>query len=109
PMSESTTHESTNDSLPQDSAKEQHSGEYSENNEITEKIENNKSNFPDDHFRNWLLEMIDTDKDGYLSNELLEISQLNLEGLQIQTLEGVYFFKNLTKIEVQNNELKELD
>ena len=53
--------------------------------------------------------MIDTDKDGYLSNELLEITQLNLEGLQIQTLEGVNFFKNLTKIEVQNNELKELD
>lgn len=109
PMSESTTHESTNDSLPQDSAKEEDSGEYSENNEITEKIEINKSNFPDDHFRNWLLEMIDTDKDGYLSNELLEITQLNLEGLQIQTLEGVNFFKNLTKIEVQNNELKELD
>lgn len=109
PMSESTTHESTNDSLPQDSAKEEDSGEYSENNEITEKIEINKSNFPDDHFRNWLLEMIDTDKDGYLSNELLEVTQLNLEGLQIQTLKGVNFFKNLTKIEVQNNELKELD
>ena len=38
PMSESTPHESTNDSLPQDSAKEEDSGEYSENNEITEKI-----------------------------------------------------------------------
>lgn len=48
-------------------------GEYLENNEIIEKIEINKSNFFDDYFWNWLLEMIDIDKDGYLLNELLEI------------------------------------
>ncbi|MGM0156813.1 hypothetical protein IGI47_001103 [Enterococcus sp. AZ191] len=77
--------------------------------ENVERISINEQNFPDENFRNFLLKTIDNKNDKLLEEELNQITELNLSDLDIQTLEGIQYFKKLEKLEAQNNNLKELD
>ncbi|EPH99578.1 N-acetylmuramoyl-L-alanine amidase [Enterococcus faecalis 13-SD-W-01] len=72
-------------------------------------VEINETNFPDEHFRQWLAENIDQEKDGVLSHELTDTKELIINEEEIESLEGITFFKNLEKLDVQKNALKELD
>ncbi len=72
-------------------------------------VEINETNFPDEHFRQWLAENIDQEKDGVLSHELTDTKELIINEEEIKSLEGITFFKNLEKLDVQKNALKELD
>lgn len=74
-----------------------------------EGISINEENFPDEKFRNFLLNTIDNKNDKLLDEECNQVTELNLSNLGIQTLEGIQYFKKLEKLEVQNNNLKELD
>ncbi len=70
----------------------------------------NETNFPDENFRQALLNIYDLDKDGSLSDaEIDNASQLNIQKQGIKSLKGLEFFPNLTVLECNNNELTELN
>ena len=66
--------------------------------------------FPDEAFRQYVIESCDTDKDGNLSNEeIAEKTQMYVSWRGIQTLKGVEYFTALTYLDCSGNELTELD
>lgn len=66
--------------------------------------------FPDDVFRNYVANEIDTDGDGLLSiNEIDAVTTMNLSGKSIQDLTGIDYFTYLETLDVSSNSLTSLD
>jgi surface protein len=69
----------------------------------------NADNFPDQNFRNWLLQQ-DYGLDGVLTKrELDAITVMEPTGRQIADLTGIGYFTALTTLNCQNNQLTALD
>ncbi len=69
----------------------------------------NATNFPDDNFRNYLLEQ-DYGKDGKLTqSELDNVTYLHVESKGINNLKGVEYFAALTSLSCSSNNLTSLD
>ena len=72
-------------------------------------VEINETNFPDENFRNFLLEQ-DYGKDGFLMDtELATVTDLDLTTMNIRKLDGIGFFTDLTRLICQANILNKLD
>ena len=66
--------------------------------------------FPDDVFRNYVANEIDTDGNGLLSiNEIDAVTSMNLNGMSIQDLTGISYFTYLETLDVSRNSLTSLD
>lgn len=81
-------------------------------------VEVSEENFPDEVFRGYVTENIDTDGDGWLNNgERLSVFKLNLsdqwvdysEGNKIKSLKGIEYFTNLVVLVCDNNEITDMD
>lgn len=66
--------------------------------------------FPDERFRDFILDNFDTNKDGILSEkEALRITILDVEDESITSLDGIQYFQNLENLNCSWNELTSLD
>lgn len=69
-----------------------------------------ETTFPDGNFRNYIKTVIDTDKNGQLSNdEITGVTSLNLTNKGIQDLTGIKLFVNLTYLSCTYNGLTSID
>ncbi|MBO1300381.1 MULTISPECIES: N-acetylmuramoyl-L-alanine amidase [unclassified Enterococcus] len=68
-----------------------------------------EAHFPDQNFRQFLIEMMEEKHSNVLSDELLATTELDLSGRNIKSLDGIYYFEQLKKLEVQNNDLEQVD
>ncbi len=67
-------------------------------------------NFPDEAFRKYLSETVDTDKDGLLTyRERAEMGHIDLYMLDIKSLKGIDLFPQLRVLYCSNNQINELD
>ncbi|MDE6002057.1 MAG: hypothetical protein K2G76_00970, partial [Prevotella sp.] len=72
-------------------------------------VEINATNFPDENFRNYLLEQ-DYGKDGILTRvERKRVTELDVSGKGIRSLQGIEFFPKLADLKCNNNLLASLD
>ena len=66
--------------------------------------------FPDEKFRNYLLQNFDTNNNGVLSEEeALQVKEIKVNALGITSLEGIQYFLNLERLYCVNNKLTKLD
>ena len=74
-----------------------------------------ETNFPDDAFRNWVLNNIPGASDGLLTDEeIAAVSKIDCSGTEgrngnIQNMKGIEFFTNLNYLFCSNNRLTSLD
>ena len=69
----------------------------------------NAANFPDERFRNWLLEQ-DYGEDGVLTaDELSSVEGINIRGRLISDLTGIEYFTSLKTLHCYSNNLTSLD
>ena len=72
-------------------------------------IDITSTNFPDDNFRNWILEQ-DYGKDGKLTeDEIKNITSISVNEKNISTLKGIEFFTSLDYLNCSYNQLTSLD
>ncbi len=72
-------------------------------------VEINETNFPDESFRNWLLER-DYGSDAVLTNaEIAEVTSINVASMNIRSLKGIEYFTALEKLWCSLNQLTSLD
>ena len=72
-------------------------------------VEINETNFPDNNFRNYLLEQ-DYGSDGVLTDdEIKNITYIGVHRKGIQSLKGIEFFTSLTYLNCDNDQLTSLD
>ncbi|MCD8015491.1 MAG: fibronectin type III domain-containing protein [Lachnospiraceae bacterium] len=84
--------------------------EDSDDDEDPEIVSISASVFPDSVFRTYILENIDEDSSGTLSqSEINSVSSLNVEEMEITTLEGIRYFTKLTSLTCGYNNLTALD
>lgn len=80
---------------------------------IRKMVVNIASNFvtiPDANFQEYCLTNFDSNKDGVLSkSEAQEVVSINCEDLNIQSLDGIACFTNLTTLTCRNNRIEKLD
>ena len=70
---------------------------------VVEGVEINEENFPDSHFRNWLLSQ-SYGQDAVISDaEMATITTISAPGCGIEDLTGIEYFTELTKINVGNS------
>ena len=70
----------------------------------------NESNFPDEPFRNYISDNIDTSSDGHLSHtELSAVIAMDISGLGIHSLQGIEHFTDLESLDCSDNHLTSLD
>ncbi|KGF07132.1 hypothetical protein HMPREF1634_05835, partial [Tissierellia bacterium S7-1-4] len=73
-------------------------------------LEINKTNFPDDKFRDYVKTEFDTSGDGYLSQDELDaVTEINVESKKITNLQGIKYFTKLKKLNCKFNKLTGLD
>ncbi len=74
-------------------------------------IEISEENFPDDAFRAYVGSAeIDTDEDGYLSDEEIEaVTEIDVMDMDIEDLTGIGYFTALKTLYADGNKLAELD
>ncbi len=72
-------------------------------------VEINETNFPDENFRNYILEVIDNDHDNILTTELVSVFDLDVSRRDIQSLKGIEYFIELDKLICHSNYLTSLD
>ena len=69
----------------------------------------NETNFPDENFRNWLLEQ-DYGQDGVITAyEIAGVTSINVNAKSITSLKGIEYFAYLTKLYCSYNYLTSLD
>ena len=70
----------------------------------------NETNFPDDVFRNYVIEHFRTYSDSFLSQEKVDnVSQMDVSNMAISSLKGIEYFRNLSILVCNNNRLTALD
>lgn len=70
----------------------------------------NEANFPDDNFRKFVKENLDTDKNNSLSqSEIQAVTMLVVYELNIHSLKGIEFFPNIWRLDCAENQLTSLD
>jgi Leucine-rich repeat (LRR) protein len=70
----------------------------------------NSNNFPDDNFRNYISNTIDTDRNGMLDqSEIAATTQIDVSGKSIGSLTGISYFTELVTLACSNNNLTSLD
>ncbi|MCM1567851.1 MAG: fibronectin type III domain-containing protein [Roseburia sp.] len=75
-----------------------------------EEISIDESHFPDENFRKYVKETIDTDGDGKLSGEEQGgVISIDCSGKGISDLTGIEYFTNLKKLGCSDNKLSSLD
>ena len=68
-----------------------------------------KENFPDDNFREYLLDQ-DYGQDGVLTErEIMNITEMDVYDMEISSLQGIEYFTALTVLDCDDNELTTLD
>ena len=73
-------------------------------------VEINETNFPDEVFRQYVLDNIDKDGDLYLSEaEINSVSTIVINSSGVQSLVGIEYFSALTYLGCSSNSLSELD
>ena len=78
--------------------------------EATAAVAVSSANFPDEKFRKYILENVDTDKDNSLSAaEINAVTKLDVTGLGIANLKGIERFTSLTELYASGNKLKTVD
>ena len=69
-----------------------------------------EENFPDDSFRNYVSEELDSDGDGVLSDEeIASVSSISVGSYGIDSLKGIEYFTALENLDCSGNYLSELD
>ena len=75
----------------------------------TKSIAINEENFPDENFRNWVLNQ-EYGKDGVLTDEeITGVTVIDVNGKDIANLQGIEKFTSLTSLYCSSNELTTLD
>lgn len=78
--------------------------------EATSAVAVSSANFPDEQFRQYILDKIDTDKDEKLTAaEISAVKTIDASGLGIADLKGIENFTAVTDLFVANNNLKTVD
>lgn len=97
-------------------AEEQENGASAQADPVdSEFVEINKTNFPDQAFREYVKDKIDKEdttgqKDGQLSKaERDAVTEINIDNQNCTDLTGIAYFANLTTLKCQHNGLKELN
>ena len=72
-------------------------------------IEIDETNFPDENFRNYLLDLSYGDDDKLTEREIAKITSLSLNNQNIQSLQGIEFFTSLTSLYCYGNQLTSLN
>ena len=73
-------------------------------------VEINEETFPDEAFRNYVKEKIDTDNDGTLSDpEINKTYEIDFQNKKATSLKGIEYFTSLSKLYCEGNNLTELD
>lgn len=76
----------------------------------SEFVEINNTNFPDQVFRKYVEDNIDTEKDGKLSQaERDAVTEINIDKKNCTDLTGIAYFANLKNLYCNDNKLKELN
>ena len=64
-------------------------------------------NFPDSNFRAWVSANADTDGSGWLTDaECLTVKEISCSNKAIQSMEGIQYFPNITKLDCSKNSIK---
>lgn len=92
-------------------AEEQENGASAQADPVgSEFVEINDTNFPDQVFRKYVEDNIDTEKDDKLSQaERDAVTEISITNIDCTDLTGIAYFANLTTLECQHNGLKELN
>ena len=70
----------------------------------------NETNFPDEAFRNYVLEYFNTYSGRILSQgDVDNVSQMDVSNMAISSLNGIEYFRNLSILSCQGNQLTTLD
>ena len=73
-------------------------------------VEINEYNFPDENFRTYVSDNIDTNQNGYLdSDEIQAVTSINVSYKGIGNLTGISYFTNLNTLNCEDNNLTALD
>ena len=85
-------------------------GNNSGSSEEKKGIKIGSNTFPDEKFRAYILENIDKDGDGYLSEtEIAETTSITCADRSISSLKGIEYFVNVQSIDCSGNNLTQLD
>ena len=74
-----------------------------------EVVKINEENFPDPIFRTLVRRWYDEDENGVLDSKELDVYSLNLDGHHIEDLTGIEYFRTLSFLHCENNQLTKLD
>lgn len=73
-------------------------------------IQINETTFPDENFRNFVLETFDTDNDKALSaSEIEAVTEIDCSNKSISSLEGIRYFTALKKLNCSGNDVRKID
>ena len=85
-------------------------GNNSGSSEEKKGIKIDENTFPDENFREYILNNIDKDGDGYLSEtEIAETTSITCGARSISSLKGIEYFVNVQSIDCRGNNLTQLD
>lgn len=77
---------------------------------IDEQVAINELNFPDDNFRNYIVNNIDSNMDGVLSKgEIENTYDIHVEYMDIASLKGIEYFNNLSELWCYGNNIAYVD
>ena len=80
-----------------------------ESQEIPQIVAITEAAFPDAVFRQYVLETLDADGDGWLNELEVEVAQLDVSSCGIRSLQGIGYLKGLTSLDCSYNQLTALD
>ena len=75
----------------------------------TEPVRIDEANFPDEIFRAYVSEHLDSSANGYLDGKEATIKALDVSGLGIRDLKGIEHFISLESLDCSDNQLSSLD
>ncbi|WP_180272692.1 DUF5722 domain-containing protein [Konateibacter massiliensis] len=78
--------------------------------EVTERVSLNTSNFPDEYFLSYICENFDQNDDNTLSKkEIDSVTKIDVSNMGIVSLEGLSYFIALEELDCSNNQLTTLE